>query len=365
MQKRLYNLDGLRFLAAWIVLLCHIEVLKPFFGSEANKWRFFSNGAQLAVTFFFVLSGFLIAWLLLKEKKENADQRINTWRFYKKRIFRIWPLYYLLLLLVFFVLRNSSLFSSLKETSDTGFPAYRFAGYMLFLPNTTEINYGKEICLGQTWSLGVEEFFYLVFPLLISFTPAKKIRTVLFIILILFLVLSLSLRSGLIGIYLDRYRIYAFASGGIAASFIVFPVSKENAVIRELKRKQTSIFLLLTTAILVIMGMTLSFATQQFYSILFALTIFSLTVSGIRIGWLNHPLPVYLGKISYGIYMLHPLALIVLLNIWKPSSTSIITTIGIALAGTILTILLAIISYECYEKFFLRWVRRSEKKDIT
>ena len=106
MNNRLYNLDALRFIAAWIVLLCHVEVLKPYFGIVPYTSRFFVNSAQLAVTFFFVLSGFLITWLLLAEKRKNEQQKINVWRFYSKRILRIWPLYYLLILLGFFVLNQ-------------------------------------------------------------------------------------------------------------------------------------------------------------------------------------------------------------------------------------------------------------------
>ena len=68
MQKRFSNLDGLRFIAALVVVICHFEIIKTYFGIPKTGGRFYSNSAQVAVTFFFVLSGFLITWLLLKEK---------------------------------------------------------------------------------------------------------------------------------------------------------------------------------------------------------------------------------------------------------------------------------------------------------
>ena len=70
---RISNLDGLRFLAAAVVAICHFDIIKAYYGLERTGWRFFSNAAQMAVSFFFVLSGFLITYLLLKEKYANPD----------------------------------------------------------------------------------------------------------------------------------------------------------------------------------------------------------------------------------------------------------------------------------------------------
>ena len=167
MNNRLYNLDALRFIAAWIVLLCHVEVLKPHFGIAAYTSRFFINSAQLAVTFFFVLSGFLITWLLLSEKRKNEHRKINVWQFYRKRILRIWPLYYLLVVLGFFVLHHISFFSEAIHTNYFNGTKHHTAlvYYLLFLPNYSEFCFGAPVYVGQVWSLGVEEFFYLFFPI--------------------------------------------------------------------------------------------------------------------------------------------------------------------------------------------------------
>jgi len=165
----------------------------------------------------------------------------------------------------------------------------------------------------------------------------------------------------LFSIYLDRYRIYAFAFGAIGASLIVFPV-KNYQWLQTLIKKNTSIMLLLSIAIFVITGFTFSIATQQVYALLFALLIFSITASGIRFTLLNYRLFVYLGKISYGIYMLHPLVLISLFKVWQPNRSDILTSVGIAATGTLLTILLAAISYELFEKYFQRMARSGIKK---
>ena len=94
-NKRFYNLDGLRFFAALFVVLGHIEVIKERFGLPSfYSNSFLTNSGPLAVTFFFVLSGFLITYLLIleKQKNESTGKKLNILHFYKKRILRIWPL---------------------------------------------------------------------------------------------------------------------------------------------------------------------------------------------------------------------------------------------------------------------------------
>ncbi len=104
-EKSIYfsGINGLRFLAALAVIITHVELLKEIYGYE-NNWKhpLIFNLGGLGVYFFFVLSGFLITYLLLAEKEKNG--KINIKQFYIRRILRIWPLYYFVLLLGFFVL---------------------------------------------------------------------------------------------------------------------------------------------------------------------------------------------------------------------------------------------------------------------
>ena len=85
------GLNGLRFVAASAVIVTHIELLKQQVGLpslwDEKKHPFFFNAGGLGVYFFFVLSGFLITYLLMSEKKK--DGKISIWNFYMRRIFRI------------------------------------------------------------------------------------------------------------------------------------------------------------------------------------------------------------------------------------------------------------------------------------
>ena len=95
------NLNGLRFIAAFLVILSHLEWIKMTEGMENYASApFIKNLGSLGVSLFFVLSGFLISYLLLQEKKDTGDISIKN--FYVRRILRIWPLYYITVILAFF-----------------------------------------------------------------------------------------------------------------------------------------------------------------------------------------------------------------------------------------------------------------------
>src|SRR6202012_2854435 len=94
----LKGLDGLRFIGSFIVLFHHIESRKTLLELPSLRNTFASTGfGNSSMTLFFVLSGFLITYLLLNEK--NKTKNISIKNFYIRRIFRIWPVYYILLLL--------------------------------------------------------------------------------------------------------------------------------------------------------------------------------------------------------------------------------------------------------------------------
>ena len=139
---RLPSLDGLRALSIGLVLFAHSHPPEKF-----EKVAFYCG--NLGVRIFFVISGFIITWLLLQEAKSNGG--ISLKDFYIRRIARIFPAYYTYLAVVFFLDRAGLL--------NGGSNIQRILN-ILFLAN-----YGP--CEGPTgvlWSLGVEEQFYLLWP---------------------------------------------------------------------------------------------------------------------------------------------------------------------------------------------------------
>src|SRR5690606_15550484 len=96
------NLDGLRFFSFFGVFLFHFykslfDNIKETYPAVYEVGEFLFQNGSLGVNFFFVLSGFLITFLLIKERELTS--KINIKNFYVRRILRIWPLYYICLII--------------------------------------------------------------------------------------------------------------------------------------------------------------------------------------------------------------------------------------------------------------------------
>jgi peptidoglycan/LPS O-acetylase OafA/YrhL len=182
------NLDGLRFVAFLFVFLQHS------FATALNKVDFYKsfllrviqlifNSGETGVSVFFVLSGFLITYLLLDEN--DVKGKINVLYFYLRRILRIWPLYYALLLLSFVIWPYIRSLNGLPPLLSN--PIY----YFTFLSNFDVIRISSlaanlhYIMQTITWSVSVEEQFYLVWPLLFFILPKKSYKYIFVVVIIL------------------------------------------------------------------------------------------------------------------------------------------------------------------------------------
>jgi peptidoglycan/LPS O-acetylase OafA/YrhL len=138
------ELDGIRGLAILLVLICHSAMWLPM-----SALRSVLIEGKIGVDLFFVLSGFLITRILLDTQRDRQALR----NFYVRRGLRIWPLYFSFLLVAFVALR---------KMMPTGLAPWT---YLLFAQNFVHYaNTGP--VLDPTWSLAVEEQFYLLWPLI-------------------------------------------------------------------------------------------------------------------------------------------------------------------------------------------------------
>jgi peptidoglycan/LPS O-acetylase OafA/YrhL len=163
-RKSVYyrGFDGLRAISIAFVLLTHLGLYHSLNLPYKERWFQLVSGAA-GVQVFFVLSGFLITDLLLREKRRS--QTVSLRKFYIRRCLRIIPCFAVFLLVVAFIAH----FSTIVNFSRA---AWLFTA--LYLYNfTSRANYSG--VLGHTWSLAVEEHFYLVWPLLAKFVPAKRL----------------------------------------------------------------------------------------------------------------------------------------------------------------------------------------------
>lgn len=169
---RLLEVDGLRGIAIWLVLLGHFFVLeyaKELGGVSSlalNLCSKFSWGVDL----FFVISGFLIGGILLDHRHSAA--LLKT--FYLRRALRIWPLYFLIVLLL------------LGPMYWMGFPAQSryvpYWTYLLFGQNVwMSAGFWALFAFGPMWSIAVEEQFYVLAPLLVRRASVSRINTLVFV----------------------------------------------------------------------------------------------------------------------------------------------------------------------------------------
>lgn len=174
-RKKIYfaHLDGLRFFCFLTVFLFHsFHTDDPAIADNSIfrlfKHHLFGNGF-LGVNFFFVLSGFLITYLLIEERK--LKRKINIPNFWLRRILRIWPLYFACVFLGFILFPLAKKIAGGVPVENAN-PWY----YIGFINNFDYIQKGLPDApgLGVLWSIAIEEQFYLIWPLVLSVFPIKK-----------------------------------------------------------------------------------------------------------------------------------------------------------------------------------------------
>ncbi len=182
------NLDALRFFAFLNVFLCHcVGIFNYRFSNryaELFQQHFFTNGG-LGVSFFFVLSGFLITWLLLLEKDENA--KIDVRAFYMRRVLRIWPVYFLVIIIGIVISLSGPIALLEQHHFNYRFDPGQLKWYVFFLANNEILLHGafSSLILGVLWSVSVEEQFYLVWPLLFLFLKNRALPVVCILVIII------------------------------------------------------------------------------------------------------------------------------------------------------------------------------------
>lgn len=173
---RIPGLDGLRAVAILMVIYSHAVQTYHWNSVVPFVWRL-TPGAT-GVTIFFVLSGYLITTLLLHEHRTRG--RIHLAKFYARRLWRIMPAYLVFLVII----------KLLASTGTVDADWHSFSAALLFVGNYLQ----QPWILGHTWSLAVEQQFYLLFPLLLLWGLRPKNTGALFVILVATLGIAVSVR---------------------------------------------------------------------------------------------------------------------------------------------------------------------------
>ncbi len=170
-------LDGIRGLAILIVIFYHARNAMRPQGAIDEAWSALFSGGWCGVDLFFVLSGFLITGILV----DSRDDARCVPRFFARRVLRIFPLYYLYLFAMLVVLPAAGLAPVRLQLLE----AYDPWVFCLYLQNMLIPIYGQPGIMGVTWSLAVEEQFYLVWPFVVVWLGRNRLgRTCLALLLV-------------------------------------------------------------------------------------------------------------------------------------------------------------------------------------
>jgi peptidoglycan/LPS O-acetylase OafA/YrhL len=352
------GLDSLRFLAALFVIIGHIPMNQGSAGLPNPAWgAFFFRGAS-AVAFFFTLSGFLITYLLLEEHRRTGTIAVKS--FYLRRVCRIWPLYFAV---VFFGLL---FYNVLLPRLGVQYPVrysipLALLLYTFFLPNLMNNLYTVGGVLNPLWSIGVEEQFYL------AWAPAVKrwIRVlprvsagVLIFSLALFYVNRFGVFPEWLTKVLAQLKFHFMAAGALCAwwlhrsrdVFLRLPVFTSRAW-------QILLFLLL--AEYYSLGLLpWGLAEEIVQMVLYSWLIVTVSANPRNIIRVENRAFEFLGTISYGLYMLHMIAVYLTSQVFRSTSwwhghLWVYSAAYYAMALG-LTIVSAHLSYRWFEQPFLR-----------
>jgi len=369
----LKGLNELRAVAALGVLVHHIELLKYddrnvslndtySLANNAHFHHFIQSLGKHSVYFFFVLSGFLITHLIVQEKKKFGV--FDFQKFYMRRVLRIWPLYYIIIGLSLFVIPFISAYFRLFETFPntyyktvlaTDYSSPKAILYYLGFLSNYGLSEGITLVGGsQTWSVSIEEQFYLFWPVLLLFVFRIKPYLWLLSSIILIFILNFFLKVDFFAVF--RYE-YLFI-GCIGGLFINSSYFKKISPIIDKK-----IFYIINLLIILILSFFSVFDKymQSFVISIFFLSFIILTVNNHF--YFRSKIFDEMGKISYGIYMYHPFIMFLVFPVLEYLKTLIfpvnsggamislltmqyILTIGI-------TIFISYFSYNYIEKKFL------------
>src|SRR6266853_670821 len=286
------HFDGLRALAVLPIMCFHaaksLRSLNLQFSPASVGW--------IGVDVFFVLSGFLITGILL----DMRNSPHYFWNFFVRRTLRIWPLYLLVLILVFGIVPivrpdyGPVIFGGSKP----------WWSYLIFMQNLlVHDRVGGTGPLAVTWSLAIEEQFYVVCPILCFFLNRKQLKSVLFALILFCPALRMwMLLNNFSGITIYQNTLCRFDT--LAMGSLLALLVRER--LPNLRILATVLFFLSLAGVMLRSHSWVwrdSFAGMLVSSVLVFCLMPTQWTSGLRV--LTNPVLRYIGKISYGLYLLH------------------------------------------------------------
>jgi len=293
-MKHIKQLDAVRAIAVLLVLIWHGFPLHHLINRVPN--------GPIGVNMFFVLSGFLISRILMTDKRKAEQAGLSRLlvfkNFFVRRALRIFPIYYLLIVILWAV---NGYAGSNTEANMGYFLTYTSNFYFFKIRQWDGI-------LSHTWSLAIEEQFYLVWPWLILFVHKRFLLPLIGSIIVLGVAAQYAV-AGTFGDYLPHACLNAFGAGAFLAWVMVY----RSAALPRIYP------LLVGLSIVAFLVLCFEVVTGHWYYVPVRIIVAVMTTWLIAhilykpdslygpFSWvLNNKALIFLGKISYGIYLYHP-----------------------------------------------------------
>lgn len=300
----MHQLDALRFLAAFGVLNFHW----CYYFWDSYSWSLGEYGVQL----FFVLSGFLITGQLLKAKEINTNKVYIIKTFFIRRALRLFPIYYLFLL---FLIRM-----------DDGYVKNNLGYFLTYTSNFFFYSQGGFVdrWSNHTWTLAVEEQFYLVFPWLLLFMK----RTYEPLLGILFILAGIGVRAYGLWQGIDNIKLVTPANfEALGTGILLGNMFFRNTLFLSSRKKYLSSLLLFFFCLTFYLhyfqtGWLVSIPFRTSFLIFSALFVYEAAI-GFKGLWgkiFKNKILRYLGRISYGIYLYHFISPFIVTKIFEKAS---------------------------------------------
>jgi peptidoglycan/LPS O-acetylase OafA/YrhL len=347
-RRQIPALDGVRMIAVFLVILYH-------FGFTAVP------GAH-GVMLFFVLSGFLITWLLLEEQATTGTVSLTA--FYWRRTLRIFPAFYAFWLFVVVV----GLLRSGDPPSAHAWSAFFYVSNYYSALNAHPVN-----AFSHTWSLGIEEQFYLIWPF-VFLQCRGNLRLLTKVLGAVIVVVAIHRIALLYVVGVDQSYVYSAFDTRVDQLM----VGALTAVL--LKRRVLQKFWasacghpfapVVTIALLaasITVGATsgghyryaVGFVVEPFLYAILLIQLVGLSHTAMW-SWLDSPPAAFLGRISYPLYLYQQITLYPVRRVLSQTPVPLQL-----LAAVLVTVLVATISYVVIERPFLRLKRRQSPLHAT
>lgn len=331
------NLLGFRFWMANTIIYGHLEetkYLRNLFVSLDHVKRTHSIGFY-PVLMFFTMSGFLITYQLEVERYNTGN--VNIRKFYRNRIFRIWPLFYLSMFIYWIVLPYSFMgnyydtifFKPWEENATMLFDIPKwllFTMSLLLMPHIAYVvqllNVRIWIYGVHHWTIGVEEIFYIFWPL--AWRKMKNFKTFIlkcfasyYIALILCVIVFFIQKKFFPSVY-NRYFsflltyivLFSYAYCFFIGAAAIYLLLHRKDLVQKYVTGKLAILCLVIMFGLMMSGFEFPILVNEIHCTAFAIFMLYLVKDGKQYAILEHPWIVYMGKITYSVYLFHFFAIV-------------------------------------------------------